>query len=356
MSRLKLASKVILALFAFVWLSGTAFALEKVRIAGQAELGFFPFWIAQEKGWDKEEGLDIELVLFDSGMAMLNTLPSGEWKIGVAGAGLMGGLRYDTYIIGIANNDSPANGVLVRPDSPILKNKGANKDFPNVYGKSEDMKGKTLLTTTVSSAHYTSALWLKSQGLLDKDIVIKNMDQSQVISAFENNIGDMVSLWAPHLFVGLDKGWKLVADGNDLDAGLGVWLMCEKAFGDSNPEVVAKTLRVFMRGVNMLHDEPMEKLAPVFKKFMIDYCGIDVKDELIPKIIKSSPVIPIDEQIAIFNADSGESTAQKWLAGYAQFLADSERISQAELDSIKGIKFATNKFLKLVKMPIPPNK
>lgn len=350
---LQTISKVILVLLSVVWLGGTAQALPSVRIGGQAELGSFPFWIAKEKGWDKEEGFDMELLLFDSGMAMLNTLPSGEWQIGAAGAGLMGGLRYNAYIIAIANNDSPANGILVRPGSPILKTKGANPAFPGVYGTAQDIKGKTLLTTTVSSAHYTAALWLKSQGLLDKDVTIKNMDQSQVLSAFESKIGDMISLWTPHLFVGLDKGWKLAADGNELNAGLGVWVMCDKSFGDKNPALVAKVLRTFMRGINMLHDEPMEKLVPLFKKFLLEYCGMEVSDALIPKIIKSSPVLPFDQQLALFNTDQGESTAQKWLAGYAQFLADAERISQKELDSIKGMKFATDKFLKLVQQPIP---
>lgn len=89
------------------------------------------------------------------------------------------------------------NSVLVRPDSPIAKVKGYNKDFPEVLGSPDTVKGKTFLTTTVSSAHYGLSSWLKVLGLTDKDITIKNMDQAQALAAFDNGIGDGVALWLP---------------------------------------------------------------------------------------------------------------------------------------------------------------
>ena len=118
----------------------------------------FLIWYAKEKGWDKEVGLDIEILYFGSGMAILNALPAGEWVYAAMGAvpAMMGALRYDTYVIGNANEEALINRVLVRPDSPIAKVKGWNKDYPDVLGSPETVKGKTFLTTTVSSAHYGS--------------------------------------------------------------------------------------------------------------------------------------------------------------------------------------------------------
>ena len=91
-------------------------------------------------------------------MAILNALPAGEWVYAAMGAvpAMMGALRYDTYVIGNANEEALINRVLVRPDSPIAKVKGWNKDYPDVLGSPETVKGKTFLTTTVSSAHYGS--------------------------------------------------------------------------------------------------------------------------------------------------------------------------------------------------------
>ena len=47
-----------------------------------------------------------------------------------------------------------------------------NKDYPDVLGSPETVKGKTFLTTTVS----VGPLRLRVLGLTEKDIVIKNMD------------------------------------------------------------------------------------------------------------------------------------------------------------------------------------
>ena len=56
-------------------------------------------------------------------------------------------------------------------------------------------------------------------GLTDSDIAIKNMDQAQALAAFENNIGDGVGLWAPHMFVAMNKGAVIAADMKMLGKG-----------------------------------------------------------------------------------------------------------------------------------------
>ena len=92
-----------LAVVLFITFSCAAFAAApvKLRTAWLDEHEAFLVWYAKEKGWDKEEGLDIEMLLFSSGMAQLNALPAGEWVLAGTGAvpGMMGALRYGTYTI-----------------------------------------------------------------------------------------------------------------------------------------------------------------------------------------------------------------------------------------------------------------
>ena len=149
------------------------------------------------------------MLLFSSGMAQLNALPAGEWVLAGTGAvpGMMGALRYGTYTIAVTNDESYTNALLLRPDSPILKTKGYNKDYPEVYGHPDDVRGKTFLITTMSSPHFTLSHWLRVLGLKESDVTIKNIDQAQGLAAFDSGIGDGVCLWAPHMFFGIDKGW-----------------------------------------------------------------------------------------------------------------------------------------------------
>ena len=72
---------------------GFSAPLTKVRTAWMDEFEAFPIWYAKEKGWDKEAGLDLEILYFTSGMAILNALPSGEWQYAAIGAVYTGETR-----------------------------------------------------------------------------------------------------------------------------------------------------------------------------------------------------------------------------------------------------------------------
>ena len=227
-----------LAVVLFITFSCAAFAAApvKLRTAWLDEHEAFLVWYAKEKGWDKEEGLDIEMLLFSSGMAQLNALPAGEWVLAGTGAvpGMMGALRYGTYTIAVTNDESYTNALLLRPDSPILKTKGYNKDYPEVYGHPDDVRGKTFLITTMSSPHFTLSHWLRVLGLKESDVTIKNIDQAQGLAAFDSGIGDGVCLWAPHMFFGMDKGWKVAGTPNTCGVGLPTVLMGDKKFCDAS--------------------------------------------------------------------------------------------------------------------------
>ena len=143
-----------LAVVLFITFSCAAFAAAPVKL----RTAWLDEHEASSSGMPKNKvgqrgRLDIEMLLFSSGMAQLNALPAGEWVLAGTGAvpGMMGALRYGTYTIAVTNDESYTNALLLRPDSPILKTKGYNKDYPEVYGHPDDVRGKTFLITTMSS-------------------------------------------------------------------------------------------------------------------------------------------------------------------------------------------------------------
>jgi NitT/TauT family transport system substrate-binding protein/sulfonate transport system substrate-binding protein len=318
---------------------------------------FLP-WLAHQKGWDKEEGLDMELIPFDSGMAELETLPAKQWVVGgIGGVGMvLGALRHDAYEIGLLEDDSFTNVVFVRPDSPILKTKGFNKDYPDIYGSPETVKGKSILVTTVSSVHYAMSSWLKALGLKDSDVVIKQMDQSSALTAFEKGIGDVVVLWAPFCFKAQSLGWKKVSDIHMCKIAEPDVLIGDKEFCDKNPETVAKFLRVYFRAVNYVekyrHSNP--EILKVYQKYLNDY-GMKITLEQAKMEFDSdaNPLWSLQEQLKLLDSSKGESTAQKWQDLIAEFFTAQGRFTQDEFAQVSKKTYVTDKFLKLVKTPIP---
>ena len=82
----------------------------KLDICAMPEHESFIFWYAKEQGWDKDEGLDFQIHFFQTGMDQLEALPAKQWVVGGTGTVpiLVGALRYNTYLNGIAHDDGAA--------------------------------------------------------------------------------------------------------------------------------------------------------------------------------------------------------------------------------------------------------
>lgn len=236
----------------------------KLDICAMPEHESFIFWYAKEQGWDKDEGLDFQIHFFQTGMDQLEALPAKQWVVGGTGTVpiLVGALRYNTYLIGIANDESWVNAVTVRPDNPALKVKGWNPEYPNLLGSPETVKGKTFLYTQSSSQHFGMSEYLKALGLTEKDVVMQNMDPAQVLAAFDAGIGDFAGIWPMWLYIGMERGNKLIYQPGDVNAVLTLTLVGDKAFCDAHPDIVVKFLRVWLRGVNMIKKETRIPSSP----------------------------------------------------------------------------------------------
>jgi ABC-type nitrate/sulfonate/bicarbonate transport system substrate-binding protein len=333
--------------------------LIKLDTCWMPEHELFFAWYAKEKGWDKEEGLDMKLHYFESGMQELEALPAKQWVLGGIGGvpHIMGALRYDAYMIGLGNNESWCNSVFARPDSPVAKVKGAVQGCPEVYGKAQDIKGKTFLVTTVSSAHYAMSSFLKVFGLKDKDVVVKQMDQASIMAAFKSGIGDFACLWAPYSYTAVDNGWVEVGNVDSCGAALPICFIGDKEFCDKNPETVAKFLRIMFRSINKLADEgATDENVKLFQKMYKDWAGMEYGFEQAKKDIEMHPVFRIEEQLRLHDASKGESDAQRWERLIAEFLHANGRLKDSELAKVRGGEWITDRFLKMVEMPIPSYK
>lgn len=323
----------------------------KVPTAWLGEHEAFLIWYAKEKGWDAEAGLDIQMQLFDSGPDILNALPSGEWVYAGMGAvpAMLGNLRYGTSIIALGNDESGCNAVMVHPDSPIAKIKGWNEKYPEVLGSPETVKGKTFLVTTLSSAHYALTSWLEILGLSNSDIVIKNMDQTQVLKAFEHNECDGVALWAPHMFVAADKGAVMAADVRTTGKGNPVVLVADTRYAEKHPDITASFLGVFLRAADAIKKTPAEGLVAEYQRFYKTFVGKDYEAALALRDLQYHPVFSLEEQLELFDDTDAPSQVQRWQSSVAAFFRDINRITPDEAQKVEDGKYATNTYLKLVK-------
>lgn len=345
--RLLLAALLVATLFPRAVMAGE---LTAVVSAWLGDHETFPMWYAKEHGWDKEAGLNVEMKRFASGADMLTALASRGWHFALMGAvpAMLGNLRYNSSIIALGNDESGSNGVLLRAGSDMAQVRGWNRQYPQVCGSPQTVRGKTFLVTTVSSAHYALNVWLEILGLRDSDIIIRNMEQKEALAAFERGEGDGVALWAPYLFDALHRGAVLAADMRLCGRGNPVVMVADTRYAARHPDVTVRFLGVYLRGIAAIRNTPPEQLVPQYQRFYQQFSHREYSAALALQDLRNHPVYTLQEQLALFDDSHGPSQVQQWQAGVARFFTALGRITPQEARKVGDGTYATGTYLRLL--------
>lgn len=340
----------------FCWSSATAKELAKIDTCWIDESPGFNIWYAKKMGWDKEEGLDIAMHLFNSGPAQMEALPAKQWVLGSTGAGgqLTGIIRHNVYSVAATINEG-INQLFLRPGIPAAKIKGWNPEYPEVLGSPDTVRGMKILYTTQTTVHYMIGKWLEVLGLTFDDVTLVNMDQASAVAAFERGIGDAVALWAPFVFTAERNHWPLAATGESLKMPTVASYVGDREWCDAHPDLVAKFLRLHFRVAQMMRDEGLSpRIVNLHRQYMNEFCGIKMTEEESKRDLELHPRWTYDEVLDVMKKpEGGRSKAEQWQDQIADFFASIGRFSKDEIANVKNCDNVTDKFLKRVEQPIP---
>lgn len=332
--------------FTLAVFSATAADKPMVRVSGQPCLHGMPIWdVLEQKPTDLP--IEMKFTMFPSGAPQIEAMAAGEWETGAIGTVpmMMASLRYGALMIGISNDESETNDLWVRPDSPLLKTKGANPKFPDIYGATADWKGKKILCTTVSTGHYALSATLKALGLKDNEVQIIQIEQGQAIAAFASGQGDILQMWAPFSYVAESRGWKKVSSGARAGAMIPGAIIVRKEFAEKNPDQVVQWLEIYMNQIAKMkadHEWGTERLH----KYFNDYCGMELSKELVAKEFELRPLFLPDEQVKLLK---DPTKTKAWMTAIAQFFLSQGRIGKDEMDHyVKNNCFIEPKFMEAV--------
>ncbi len=321
-------------------------AAEQVQTAWIGEHEAFLVWYAKQKGWDKEAGLDIRMLRFGSGEKIVSRQGNYQWKIAGCGAvpTLMSAQKGQYYVIGIGNDESEINAIYVRPDSPILKTKGVNAHYPEVYGNADAVRGKIILCPEKTSAHYLVSAWLHILGLQETDVKIQNVLPAPAVDMFAKGFGEAISIWAPSTYAAEKKGFKLAANSPDCGIRQPILLLADRAFADENPEQVRAFLRVYLRVVNDMRERGFKAFVQDYIRFNKVWTNKLMSEEEAEEDLRLHPLFPLDEQIELFNPKRGD--LRDWLRGITAFYGRLGELSQEDIESLNTFGYLNDSFLK----------
>ena len=186
------AAAVVAAAFAAPTGAEAQQAPTKIKISYQPAVYWaLPFYVATEKGWWKEAGLEPEFSTFPAGAPQVAAAQAKAWDVGGTGSvpAVLGASRFGLITIGLTNDESKTSALMVRGDK-----------FEALKANPAGIKGQRILTTTNSTVHYAALNCLKKWGLEAKDVEFVNLGQAQIISALSSNNGDIAGVWAPNIY------------------------------------------------------------------------------------------------------------------------------------------------------------
>ncbi len=318
----------------------------------------FLVWMAHEKGWDKDVGLDIDLsVTEDSGIDIISEHKADENKFNITAIGAIPSIvacnSPDAEIVAVANEESKANEIFVRADSEIIKTKGWNEDFPEVYGSPETIKGKEIFVKRMSSGSYLLAKWLDAFYLGFSDVTVKNMNCFNAVETMDSGRGDIMAIWSPESSEAEFKNYKKVADLAEMGCSVPVNFIVDVNFGAEHPQAVAKFLAVYMRAIDYQNKKGVDTILPLYKKFIKENSeshSMDAyPDDVLKADIEKHKLYDYDEQLALFARGNGRSDIQKLNLEISKTFVLKGVMHFDISERLKHAKYVNNKYLFLAK-------
>lgn len=164
-----------------------------LNVGVQSNVISVPVVYAQDRGYFKEAGLDVNLIVFPNGAPENEGLAAEQ--LDVASNGLASVYSMASGLcdwIGETDTGSATLGIYIKEDSPVFGQKGILDGKPDMYGSANTLKGLTMLGPTSTIEQWAASAYFSQFGLESgKDYNYLNMDRAAAAQAVIGGQGDV---------------------------------------------------------------------------------------------------------------------------------------------------------------------
>ena len=307
--------------------------LKKLSISHHPVLSGLPAYVALQKGFFEEEGLDVDMTVYISGASQMEALPSGSWACGGAGAtaGCLGTIGYGLSLLGYVGWDGPID-IFVREDSDIYQaGQGHIDGYPEIYGTPETWKGKNILLPRGTTAHLALLATLDDMGLTEDDITITHMEVPAAQNAFLAGEGDGCGQWINFSLQAESYGWKRVTPPDAAGIGIPNVLFASEDIIRDDPDAVVSYIKGYLKAWYWMEENP-DEASELFYQYEMEE-GVDTTKENCEILAKGCIPPAVDEMLAMYEADeTGKTPYYNHLHKVLSYFLDMGNYTQEQVD------------------------
>lgn len=214
-----------------------------------------PIWVAQEKGFFQNNGLDVKLEYTPNSVQLVTDLLSGKYNIAIAGIDNV--IAYQEGQ-GAVNVENPDMFAFYGVDNGLLS-LVANPKISSV----DELKGKKISVDALTTGYaFVIRNYLEINGITDKDVTYSSVGSTNDrFNALIAGTTDATLLRTPLNLQAKEKGFTVLASGNELGDYQGTVGVTTKSWAKENHDTIVNYLQGYLEGLNWLYSPENKKEA-----------------------------------------------------------------------------------------------
>ena len=234
---------------------GNLVVKETVKIGYKDTLHYLPVMVAKERGFFEEEGINAELVNFQSSNQAMDAILTGDIDVALG-----------NMVLQFNVEQKQPGSIKAFMISNETAEKGEHIDFLLVKKDSEidsirDLKGKRIGTNPGTTSIAYVKLYIKANGIDEDDVEILTAEQQLHVQALETEQFDAVHIYEPDATIALDKGIARVLEEAPIERFvMNPWTSSSgymsSKFLEERPDAAKKTIRAMIKAVNFIREDP----------------------------------------------------------------------------------------------------
>ena len=207
-----------------------------------------PFFVAKERGFFRQEGLEVELIVMQAIQTIQATLGNSTQFASATGSAVAAAVRGAEIRVVLAVTDQPSFDLIVQPNITSV----------------QQLRGKKIGTGGVGSlAEILARRILIANNVRPEDVTILATGPSHVTyAALKAKVIDAAPLQMPLTFTAQDEGFRKLVAAADVYRSVQGGLATTKTMLTEQPELVAKVVRAMLKAMRLIKTD---------RKYAIDF-------------------------------------------------------------------------------------